>query len=87
MMPSEGEKEGETRDFAAKVLSKHAARVCVRDDDVMRIVSHAALPVTLPFCSRVNIAKSVLYCSSIPQKKYDYFLAAISSARNFDVAT
>lgn len=48
MMSSEQEKEGEMRDFAAKVLSKHAARVCVRDDDVMRVVSHAALPVLLP---------------------------------------
>lgn len=48
MMSSEQEKEGEMRDFAAKVLSKYAAWVCVRDDDVMRVVSHAALPVLLP---------------------------------------
>lgn len=76
----EREKEGRNARFRGEsFVEARGTRVCVRDDDVMRVVSHAALPVTLPFCSRVNIAKSVRYCSSVPQKKYDYFLAAILS--------
>jgi len=43
--PSEKEKEGEMRDFARRKFCQSMLyiRVCVRDDDVMRVVSHAAL--------------------------------------------